>query len=628
MTASIWNPGVIVTAQATAQGAIKETQTLTGGQTVIVLSTIIYVVGTGAIYVYINGVLQILGSDYTETTTTSITLTSPASASDIVTVMGVINVNSSGGTVTQIYTPETVLPSSTTIDLGATTSNSVQITGTNSISSFGTTYSDVRYVRFASGLTLNYSSSLILPGATNISVSAGDRCVVAPKATGGINDGWIVLSLQRNASLADYSNTVRVDVASASTPNILYAALSSRNLRITGTTTINSFVADTGSLYFVTFAASTTLVNSANLVTNTGANITTQAGDSCIMRSSAYGFMEILSYVPVAIASLSQGGQLAGLRNRIINGDMRVAQRPAVLPSASYQYGQVDRHMVAIVGGSGFAGSITQWTGLSGVASGYACGVNASWTAGNFNLQHRIEAANCIDLNSKTITISCKVYQNTGGARNFKISVVKANSLDNHSAQTSLFTSGNFSVPSGATTPLSYTVTLGASDASNGIAIYVLDADAANTVVSKLYLVGELQIEVGSVATTFEQRPIGLELSLCQRYYEKSFPQATVPALNAGVGGAFQFVQIVAAASSQQAAPVQYVVTKRSIPNVNFFNPLAANSLARNNSVAADCSTTTIQLSSERGFGVNSTQAAGSNVGNTNILHYTADAEL
>ena len=218
-----------------------------------------------------------------------------------------------------------------------------------------------------------------------------------------------------------------------------------------------------------------------------------------------------------ALTSIN-GGQLAGLRNRIINGDMRVAQRPVVLPSASYQYGQVDRHMIAIVGGSGFAGSITQWMGLSGVASGYACGVNASWTAGNFNLQHRLEAANCIDLNSKTITVSCKAYQNTGGARNFKISIVKANSVDNHSAQTSLFTSGNFAVPSGTTTPLSYTVALGASDASNGIAIYVLDADAANTVVSKLYLVGELQIEIGSVATTFELRPYGMELALCQRY--------------------------------------------------------------------------------------------------------------
>lgn len=33
--------------------------------------------------------------------------------------------------------------------------------------------------------------------------------------------------------------------------------------------------------------------------------------------------------------------------------------------------------------------------------------------------------------------------------------------------------------------------------------------------------IGEIQIEMGSVATRFEQRPQGLELSLCQRYYNR-----------------------------------------------------------------------------------------------------------
>lgn len=32
-------------------------------------------------------------------------------------------------------------------------------------------------------------------------------------------------------------------------------------------------------------------------------------------------------------------------------------------------------------------------------------------------------------------------------------------------------------------------------------------------------------MEEGSVATPFEQRPIGLELSLCQRYYESGVSQ-------------------------------------------------------------------------------------------------------
>ena len=35
----------------------------------------------------------------------------------------------------------------------------------------------------------------------------------------------------------------------------------------------------------------------------------------------------------------------------------------------------------------------------------------------------------------------------------------------------------------------------------------------------------QIQLEPGPVATPFEQRPIGLELSLCQRYYEKLAPR-------------------------------------------------------------------------------------------------------
>lgn len=42
--------------------------------------------------------------------------------------------------------------------------------------------------------------------------------------------------------------------------------------------------------------------------------------------------------------------------------------------------------------------------------------------------------------------------------------------------------------------------------------------------------VGEVQFEAGDLETPFEQRPIGLELSLCQRYYERGGFNGTVNA--------------------------------------------------------------------------------------------------
>ena len=218
-------------------------------------------------------------------------------------------------------------------------------------------------------------------------------------------------------------------------------------------------------------------------------------------------------------ATSINGGQLAGFRNRIINGGCLVVQRSSPTLSTAYQYGQVDRHMFLCSGGTGVSGTIAQ-SGLSGTSTGFSAGVSASWTTGNFYMQHRIESWNTLDLGSKTITVSCKVYQNTGGTRNFKISLAKpTTTADTFSAQTTLYTSPTATaVPSGTATTVTATYTLGAVEALLGLAVYVFDSDAPNTVVSKLYLVGDLQLELGSVATPFEQRPYGMELALCQRY--------------------------------------------------------------------------------------------------------------
>ena len=47
--------------------------------------------------------------------------------------------------------------------------------------------------------------------------------------------------------------------------------------------------------------------------------------------------------------------------------------------------------------------------------------------------------------------------------------------------------------------------------------------------------IAQVQLEEGTIATPFEQRPIGLELSLCQRYYQKTFAYDVVPTNGASV---------------------------------------------------------------------------------------------
>ena len=43
------------------------------------------------------------------------------------------------------------------------------------------------------------------------------------------------------------------------------------------------------------------------------------------------------------------------------------------------------------------------------------------------------------------------------------------------------------------------------------------------------FFITGMQLEVGSVATEFERRSFGEELAACQRYYQKSYPQARTP---------------------------------------------------------------------------------------------------
>lgn len=94
----------------------------------------------------------------------------------------------------------------------------------------------------------------------------------------------------------DTLNTSRIDIASATWVNLAELAPNTRHINITGTATINGFTVAAGRCYFVRFAAAQLLTNSASLTTNSGTNVLTAAGDTCIIRATADNVVEILSY--------------------------------------------------------------------------------------------------------------------------------------------------------------------------------------------------------------------------------------------------------------------------------------------------------------------------------------------
>jgi hypothetical protein len=91
------------------------------------------------------------------------------------------------------------LASASTTDIGAQQSDNVRITGTTTITSFGTAANGVtRQLRFAAALTLTHNAtSLQLPGLANITTAAGDTATAVSLGSGN----WIITSYTRAASL-------------------------------------------------------------------------------------------------------------------------------------------------------------------------------------------------------------------------------------------------------------------------------------------------------------------------------------------------------------------------------------------------------------------------------------------
>jgi hypothetical protein len=90
------------------------------------------------------------------------------------------------------------LASATSTDIGGQNSPFVEITGTTTITGFGTNYNGPRFLRFAGVLTLTNGSSLALPGGADITTAVGDTCVAVPNIAAS---GWNVISFQRAASI-------------------------------------------------------------------------------------------------------------------------------------------------------------------------------------------------------------------------------------------------------------------------------------------------------------------------------------------------------------------------------------------------------------------------------------------
>ena len=243
-----------------------------------------------------------------------------------------------------------------------------------------------------------------------------------------------------------------------------------------------------------------------------------------------------------------------GFKNRIINGAMVIDQRNAgasVAVTYSNPY-TVDRwQSIVSLLASKFtaqqnAGSVTPPIGFSNYLGCTSSSAYSVLTSDYFTIQQKIEGFNTSDLawgtaNAKTVTLSFQVYSSLigtfGGAFGnsintraypFTYSIPVANTWTTISITIAGDTSGTWvGATNGVGIKLTISLGMGATYSATAGAWATgeyYSATGATSVVgtsgATFYITG-VQLEKGSTATSFDYRPYGTELSLCQRYFQK-----------------------------------------------------------------------------------------------------------
>jgi len=246
---------------------------------------------------------------------------------------------------------------------------------------------------------------------------------------------------------------------------------------------------------------------------------------------------------------LSSTAQYTGFKNRIINGAMMVDQRNAgasVTPTASAY--TLDRWQANLSVTSKY--SVQQQTSVvpAGFSSAMKITSLSAYSVGageNFAMAQSIEGYNIADLgwgtaNAQAVTLSFRVYSSLTGTFGgslinasanrsypFTYSIPAANTWTTISITVAGDTSGTWGTTNG--TGIGLYFGLGVGSTSSGTAgswagsLYFSATGATSVVGTNLatfYITG-VQLEKGSTATSFDYRPYGTELMLCQRYFQQ-----------------------------------------------------------------------------------------------------------
>jgi len=314
-------------------------------------------------------------------------------------------------------------------------------------------------------------------------------------------------------------------------------------------------------------------------------------------------------------------------RNRFINGGMQIAQRATsatvtagtAVPTASTGYPSVDRWYVYSTGANVTAaqvagsGAVKNRLQITGAASVTAVGVGQrieqlnSYDLAGSNVTLGVDLANSL-LTTVTWTAYYATTADTFGTVGTPTRTQIATGTFTVTSTVARYTA-NIAIPAAATTGVEVVFTVGAQ-------------------ISGTWTIGNVQLELGLVSSTFESRSYGSELALCQRYYEKSYDQGTTPGSATG-NGTYWFTSLATTANVCQG--VSFAVEKRAVPTVSVWDTAGnANccSWANSSATIANASSQAVPVQFTGTRALTLRQSNGITGAVTVGYHWTASIEL
>lgn len=336
---------------------------------------------------------------------------------------------------------------------------------------------------------------------------------------------------------------------------------------------------------------------------------------------------------------------VTAFKNRLINGAMMIDQRNAgasVTPTDAYT---LDRWEVR----EDTDGAVTCQQ-VADAPTGFIYSAKITTTTADSSLaatqrllfRQPIEGTNVADLgfgtaSASTVTLSFWVkssltgsfsgsLNNSGVARSyaFTYTISSANTWEQKTVTIPGDTSGTWLTNNGVGLNVYFGLGVGSDytgTANSWVTATRYSATGATSVIGTLsatWQVTGVQLEKGSTATSFDYRPYGTELQLCQRYYEQT---DTI----SGFSGS----PISIGLSATYSAGLRWIVPKRAAPTVVIYNRAGtANKVSNAVSGAAVGTSVTANNIATLGFQTLQDSGNGLTAGVGYEANYTASAEL